>query len=369
MSEPFQVDREELLTQLKLIAPAIAKKGVLTHSDYITFRNGRAIAYNGEIAASAKIAFNFEGAVKAATFIALLDKLPDKTITVRKLNETHIVINSPKKKRSIKFPMEEPAGFSFARRDRPKKWRKLHPDFIGAVRRACMCASTDENTCYLGTFVKVTPSKIQGIDNVAQLFQYNFPENDSGMKTDVYFKAIYIKHAGHIEPVKVCETKAWVHFKNTRGVTLSFLRHEITEEYPSFDDTLEIEGIKLMLPKMLSDAAIRGNEVVKTDKDNAFVRIDIPHPKFSDKILLSADNEIQYSESVDKLKYKGKPIAFCIGALMLADIATNFPRCFISEKFLHIKEGNFNYVVSFRSPKKTESSVKKKKKRKEPEDE
>jgi hypothetical protein len=366
MSNAVKVDREEFLLQLRALQPALAKKGIVEQTDCFTFHRGMVRAYNGEITIAASVSFSFDGCVKAKPLLDILDKLPDKLIDITAKSDRLIIVCRNKegvKKRIIKIPMEVANGFRFAKRDRPKKWRKVHPDLCKAIRMAELCASRDEKTQDMATHVHITRDRVEALDNATQACIWRFPDKDTGTKRDALYKADGIRAVIALEPTEVCETSSWIHFRNHHGVTFSCIRHDDDVKFVDLSDQWKVKGSFVKLSKGLGMAALRCGTFTKDNAEENYVQVHIPSPNNKREILVLGSSETGScrDESV-RIKYKGPPVIFSLNAELLDEIVKNYGRCELNDEKLIVKEGAFTYVCCLQAPREEKKKSRKKRK-------
>lgn len=339
------IGREELLKQLQSIESGTAKKGIVQQTDCINFRRGRAQTHNGEVTASARVAIDEEGCVKAKLLLGILDKLPDKKIQVRFTDEKLIITG--RHALHIEIPTETSEPFIFPKKDRPKEWKVLHPDFCKAIRLAQYCAGNDEKTQYLSTFIKVAPDMVASLDNVTQSLVWKFKDNDSGVSVPALYKADAIKNILDIEPSEICETPSWIHFRNGRDVMFSCLQHEGVENFPDLDTLADFKGHKARLPKSLAVVAACAGEFTKDNKDENFVQVEIiPGSGGIGKIRVRGESDTgKFKRLIPNVKYKGPAIIFSLSSKLLEEIVQSYTRCRLSDERMCIQEGSFSYTV------------------------
>ncbi len=337
------VDREELLRQLQAVEAGVASKGIIEHTDCIMFRKGRARTHNSEIAISARVSIPYEGCVKAKPLLAILEKLPDKKIEI-KITEDKFTIRGPGKLLVV-FPTENAEPFIFAKSDRPVDWKPLHPDFTKALRLAQYCAGTDEKTQYLSTFIKIGPNIIAALDNVTQFLFWAF-KDDTGFSRDGLYKAEAIKHVLDIEPIEICETESWTHFRNGNDVMFSILQHEGVKKFPDLRSVTVKDGYFVKLPKALAGVAECAGELTKDNKDENFVQIRLISGKPKGRIIVKGESEMgKFRRVIPKVKYKGPSIVFALSAKLLREIVTSYQKCELTNDKIQVSDGRFTYVA------------------------
>lgn len=350
MSEP--IDRELLLEQLIAIKPGISRKGIVELTDCITFREGRAHAYNGNIAASAAIPVNLNGTVKAKPLLEILDHIPDKKVRI--FTSGGKLVLKGRGRMLVRIPLEDGEFFRFHKADRPKKWSRLDPEFCNAIRMAFLCSSRDVKTQYLATMVKITSSSVQALDNAVQFLDYKVP---SKIKDSMY-NSVDMNHVCALEPSRVCDTRSWLHFKNGRDVRMSFLKADEPDKFPSLKSFLVAEGHKFRIPKALGPIALGATVFTKDNKDENFVKVTLS----KNEIRVQGISDIgEFNQPIEKVKYDGPTITFAVSGELLNEIATNYPSAVITQEKMVVSQGPLQYAVFFARSMDHKEPAKKKK--------
>jgi hypothetical protein len=219
--------------------------------------------------------------------------------------------------------------------ERPKKFRRLHKDFVDAVEIAHECTGTDEAKFWT-TCVHLHPKWIEACDG-AQITRYKLP---TGIEKSTLVKARAIKCILSLDVVKICETPTWMHFKNKQGLILSCRRY--IEDYPVGQLTkyLKVEGTPTQLPKGLADATERADVFSSENTDSNLIQVELRRGR----LRIRGEGVSGYYTESKKLRYKGEALDFLIAPKLLAEITRRHNECEVTEDRIKVNGGKFTYV-------------------------
>jgi len=331
----MRINREEFLKQLESVLPGLSTKEVIEQSSCFIFKNKTVSTYNDEIACSQKSLLKIEGAVPAMPLISILRKLKEDELEISANDTNSQVMIKAKQKRSG-INMEQDILLPIEAVDKPKKWKKLPDNFADAIAIVQPCAGTNE-TQFAMTCVHITSKWIEACDN-HQVSRFR-------IKTDVdnpiLIRKESIKHIVSLDMVEFSETKHWIHFRNSDGLTLS-CRHWV-DDYPSDDITqvLKTEGKPLSLPKGLREAVEKCEIFSSENTDDSNVLVNIKKGKFK----ITGKGTSGWFTEIKKSKYDGESLQFTIPPKLLVELVQHYNECEVSSSRLKVKGSKFVYVT------------------------
>jgi hypothetical protein len=135
------------------------------------------------------------------------------------------------------------------------------------------------------------------------------------------------------------ETKSWLHFRNSSGITISCRR--FVEDFPPLADYLKVEGTETALPKGLQEAVDRAEVFSKENTDNNLVVVELR----KGLLVLKANGISGWYAEKKKLAYEGKEFSFQINPRILAETAKKSNKCVISQDKIKVEGGKWKYVT------------------------
>lgn len=331
----MRINREEFLKQLESVLPGLSTKEVIEQSSCFIFKDKTVNTYNDEIACSQKSLLKIEGAVPAMPFISILRKLKEDDLEISVNDSKSQVLIKAKSKRSG-INMDQDILLPIEAVDKPKKWKKLPDNFADAIAIVQPCAGSNDAQ-FAMTCVHITSEWIEACDN-HQVTRFR-------IKTDVdnpiLIRKESLKHIVSLDMVEFSETKHWIHFKNSDGLTLS-CRHWV-DDYPSDDITqvLKMNGDPLSLPKGLKESVEKAEIFSSENADGSNVLVNIKKGKFK----ITGKGASGWFTEVKKSKYDGDSLQFTIPPKLLVELVQHHNECEVSSSRLKVKGGKFVYVT------------------------
>jgi hypothetical protein len=331
--------RESLLHTLESVLPGLARRGeTVEQSSCLVFRGGKVHTYNDDIYCCATVEGmedDFTGAVQAKKLTDLLGKLSDDEITLTG-HDAELRLKAKGKQAGIR--MEAEILIPLDNIDTPVDWLPLAEDFSDAVALVRDCASNDTNKFKL-TCVNIHPEWVEACDG-QQALRYRF---DTGFAGSTLVKRDSIKFVVGLGMSEFCESDNWLHFRNGKGLQMSFRRYE-EQDYPSegLTNVFATKGTPVTLPKGIAEAVDKAKVFSEDngDSDNVVVS-------------LSGSNLVIYGQGVNgwyqekrKVVWEGDDIEFSISPALLIEISKRYNDCEISEKTLKVDGGKWTYITS-----------------------
>lgn len=327
------VSRTELLALLSSVSHGLSTRDIIEQSSCFVFNKGEVMTYNDEVACRAVTSLTkLKGAVQAAPFMSVLEKMPDDELQLS-TSKGELIIQGKRRQAAIR--MEAEVLLPMKHVEKPGKFHKLHKDFSDAIAIAHECTGKDEQKFWT-TCVHIHPDWIEACDSI-QVTRYKLA---TGIKKSTLVRGKAIKCITELEMTRFCETPTWLHFKNKEGLVLSCRRY--MEDYPVGDLTriLKVHGTKTPLPKGLGEAAERADIFSSENTDNNSVEVGLR----PGRLTIKGEGVSGYYVERKKLRYKGPPLDFLIGPKLLQELTRRHNECEITEDRLKVNGGKFVYV-------------------------
>lgn len=303
----MKVSRSELLAALNAAAPGVASKELDAQTQSFSFSGGRVYTFNDKVAVSYPLPENWglEGAVHAPELLKLLSKMSGEEVTIA-VNTGMLVVSNATTRAEVKLEAEMARPYEAV--GVPAKWVKLPADFWKGAKMASFVASTSMAKPAL-MFIHIKGDTIKATDNFRLLVQKikgNMPEMLIPAKVVPIFQGAECVEAG--------KTSGWLHFRNKAGVTYSCRTLDGEIQYPDLDDLLEVDGIKVELPKELRKGLEKATAVIDAREGVAMVKIEAT----ADRLVLSASGP--YASVTERYKFKcDEPFSFLVNPALLDD--------------------------------------------------
>ena len=337
----MRINREKLLSVLESVNAGLATREFTEQSSCLVFHNGNVITFNDEIACFRESPLKIEGAVKAATLLALLNKMPEDAIEIN-VEETSLVIKGKRRKANL---VMEPVALDTQSIVFPEddEWRKLDSEFSDALSVACPCISSDESE-FKWTCVCIYPNHIQASDRF-QIARYFVKTEIS--EDVIYVRGESIKKIIGYDMTEMGETKSWIHFRNPAGLAMCIRKH-VVDDYPSLESFLSKDNVTPMtlpggLEEIVGTAEIFSSENSQGNK----VTIDLK----SDKLMIEGHGVYGNYKEMKVIEYAGDPVTFRISPKLLIEISKKSNSCGVGNGKLHVDTGKFVYASSTQAPK------------------
>jgi DNA polymerase III sliding clamp (beta) subunit (PCNA family) len=329
----MKVNKEQILHQLDSVSPGIATKECVEQSSCFVFQDGQVITFNDEIACSISCDLGFTGAVAAKPLLDLLHKLTEPEIDVS-ANENELLIKGKGHRKSgITLEAEITLPISVVTQPSENMWRPVSQSFSQAVGVVQTCASKDANTFHL-TCIHITQDYIEACDKF-QLARYDL---NTGLTQECLVKRDSLKHVRELGITEVCETDAWLHFRNPSGLVFS-VRREVLD-YPDLSALTKMVGEPITLPGGLAEAVDKAQIFSAETTDNV-VTIELKQGW----LRLRSKGLSGWYEECREIGYTGEPLSFTIAPKMLLEITEKTNECFIVPGRLKVIGTDFEYVT------------------------
>jgi hypothetical protein len=346
----MKVEVRRLLDELRTVQAGLSLKETVEQSTCFVFRKGHVYTYNDDVACRGPCCLNITGAVNARKMVDMLTKWPDEQIEFTR--HTGRLQFRGKGKRGY-FITQDKITLPIRDVERPSKWHTLPKGFIAGVELVQECACRAAESPHLSC-IHFTPNYLEACDGV-QAGRVEVALGKTFRKPVLVRAAAMRFVSGCVTPVrKIGETTNWVHFRNKNGLVLSC--HKCIESYPTHDlsTIFATRGQSITLPDGLRELVVRSQVFLDDEKTNWLdVKITSTH------IQVTGRGEYGTQTERKKIKHSGRglrPISFCINPRLLRNLTNIHDECEISEKVLHIRRGEFQYITSLRVPDEKEQT-------------
>lgn len=338
-----KINREEMLRAFQSVSPGLTTKEILQQSSCLVFRRDRVHTFNDEIACSVPSPISdFEGAVPAKPFIAVLSKLPDELLQVTTNAEKVEVAG---KGRKLKVNREAEILLPIDDLEQPDEWSQLPANFFEAVSLVGTCASKDESEFQL-TCVHIGESVIEATDR----YQIGRYEIECGFEKDICVRADSLDKASGFGMVQYCITDNWIHFRNEADLVFSC--RTWVDDYEDLAQYLEFErDTPVVLPNGLDEVLARAEIFSADNVRSKNVGVSLQ----SGAVIFKGEGA--YGEYMERrpISYDGDSLQFTIAPKLLLAVTEKASECYVDGSKLSVDAGAFLYLASLEAVEEEEN--------------
>lgn len=255
----MKINRHTLIDALEIVRPGLANKELIEQTTSFAFLENMVVTFNDETCIQHPIDdLDFEGAVKAEEFFALLKKLKKDEVNIVE-NESELKLSSGtitagvRMQKEILLPLEEV--------QEKLKWHKLPKSFHDAVDMCRGCVSGDQAQPVI-TCVNVTNAGIYEATDGFSAIQVNTSEELP--VNDFLLPAAHIGTLLNLNPTHIALGNSWVHFKNENKTVFSI--RILTDKFPNVNVLMQREASTMVpIPKDLLPTIERAGIFAKRD--------------------------------------------------------------------------------------------------------
>ena len=332
----MKVSRKDLLQVLSAVQAGLATKEILEQSTSFVFADGFVYTYNDEIAISAPIDVDFEGAVQAAEFLKLLNKTPDTEIDLE-ATDAGLVVKSKKYTATIKLAAK--ILLPIDKLDIPDKWSKLPSDFAKAVGFCLFSVSTDMTKPAL-TCIHAFDNRVESTDN----YRLTIRKFDKKyFKEPLLIPANAAKELTSFNATQYSAADGWIHFSTDDDVVFS-CRTYLELAFPILEKVIELKNPgELKFPADVEEALER-TSIFSASALQIEQHITV---SLDDKLLtLEGSGDAGKIKETARVRYKGDPCSFKINPGFLSTILKLKSTALVGDSKLRFDDDTFTHVVA-----------------------
>ncbi len=334
-----EMNREEFLAKLEMVAPGLATKEAVQQSSCFVFQNDKVITFNDELSCRIPCPLKgISGAVNALPLMSLLQKLVEDTITLEIDKDTGQFMVRGKSGRKAGITREEVITLPIKSVEPPnkKKWKDLDPEFEEAVNIVQRCASKDSNQFDL-TCIHLTPTYAEACDNY-QMARYPVK---TGVKSDCLIKRDSLRHIRGLGMNRVCETESWIHYQNKEELILSTRIQK--GDFQDLSKFLRPGGSPMTLPGGLAAALEKASIFSEANVENDVVLVTLR----SKQLIVRGEGPNGFFQEVKEISYDGPSLEFTIDPVLLIEITSQTNECYLEAGRMRVDGGGkFVYVTA-----------------------
>lgn len=332
----MRIERSALASALRIVSGGLASTE--EYNSFI-FTEGRVFTYNSEVAVSVPVKVDFEGAVPAKEFQALVNKVKTAELNLT-VKSGELLLTGSKAKAGLRIssdftlPLQE-LGM-------PAKWVNLPEKFCKAVQFCLFSASNDDNKAVLKN-IHIFDQYVESCDNM-RVTQYNMGEEAAkSFTSELLIPATAAKDIISNNPIEYGITEGWLHFRNKEDVTFSCRNFDF--EYPNFVAFLECEGDDIDFPATLPEVLDRASVLGEGDRITIILE--------NNELIVATENVNGWFEESIDIAYKGKPAEFDINPEFFKSIMKfSAYTAILGERAIRFTGDSFVHVTLILQPKK-----------------
>ncbi len=333
----MKINREELMSALRVVRPGLASKEMIEQSTSFAFMGERVVTYNDEISISHPVKdLNITGAIKAEELYELLGRLTGEEIGIR-VTESEVIIRSGKARAG--FTLQREITLPLVKTEEISSWKKL-PEGLPAVMQFCLFSCSNDMSRPVLTCVHLQKDGVvESCDNY-RATRYRM---DVGLPFDnVLIPGKTVEKLVQYEVEEVAESAGWLHFRTGEGTVFSC--RTVEGEYPDVGSVLPVDGEEVVFPKEIGGVLERASVFLK----DTFLLDKAVSVHLKDrKALVRVKGESGWFEEEIAASYSGEPIAFSVNPVFLQEVCEKVQTCYLTEgRVIKFVGGNWEHVIA-----------------------
>jgi len=331
----MKINKKELLSKIKSVQPGLTKKEVLEQSTHFVFTGDEIATHNGTISVRCPCKTDFKCSVLAHKFYEILSTIEEEDVDIS-VKGKELLIKSAKVRSGMSIMVDDTIQTRLASIPNVKKWKPLPEDFIKGLF-LCMFSVSKDMYCGVLNCVQVTKEDIYSSDDL-RISHYQMAKK----MTDTFLLPLaVVTELVKFKMVKYSldEDSSWIQFMDDHG--LLFSSRCVKDTYPDASQFLNVEGIKVNLPKKLQESIDIVCTIIDDFRDIE-KRMTVVFEE--NRIICKAEQEKGWIEKEMEIKYKGKSLSLNINPVFLHEIlnkSTNMiiggdRALFTSDAFQHV---------------------------------
>lgn len=334
----MKVNRQELLSILEKLQPAVAKKEIIEQSTHFIFEEGVGIrTYNDQIAISAEFDTDINGTVPANELYGIINKIKDSEIDIE-TDDKNLIIKYGRKS-SAKIAMSDRIKIIGPKLPTKQRWKSLPEHFHLDAKFCSFSASTNASSGGGINCIYVNDNLMMSTDR----FRATRIDMGTPIPDLLLIPALVADQLRIYAPNKYLLTDAWVHLKNDDKVIFSF--RKIEDEYPitedRIDDMFNTNGEKVIFPSSFKEVVDRVQIMSQEDVEiDRYITL-----RLEKNILICESNSKKGSIKEElRIKYSGESKEVKVNPIFLSEILSHLKELTIGDK-LHFQGDTFEHVI------------------------
>ena len=332
--------REEILTALGLVSPAVAKKETTPQSRCFVFAGNKVITCNGDLVMRTPIdldGLDLRGAVEAAPLMAVLERIPDYEVKMR-IHGGAVEMKAKGKK--CRIPLEDQIQAPLDQVSKPGEWQKIPDHFWDHMKQASSTVSGDDDQ-FAVTCVELAPQTITATDG----WQLVRGDCTTGVSDRTLVLGSSIKPLCGYGCTEVSDTPGWLHFRNPITKTIASVRKHDAQDFPNADKPLKKRGDPIIIPSGIANAI----DLAKVFSDDDFISVQLDESDGKQWITVCGQGQVGTFKETHAVTFKGEPVEFLVKASVLKQLSDKNANCELGTGFIRCDSGSLTFMVSTQS--------------------
>lgn len=328
----------KLLEQLHSVQAGLSERNILEQTADFIFKDKQVYTYNEQVACSRDCCLDIEGAIHPDSLLPLLKEIAGENPTFEeKEDKLEIQGDSwtahvPLAKKIINQLEVEP----------PEEWKPLPFGFVDALKMVCPCAAAPDKHESI-QHVEFSKEGMQACDT-QQAIRYRIPLD---IEKSFLVRGDDLAKVARLSVKEMSETKNWVHFKTTEGLTVSCKRKKWKYPAEEVEEAFQQKTKPFSWPSKAKRALKRASVLLKAE-DIKEVAITME----PDCLTIRAKGILGVYEERFKGKFKVEASTFKLPPEKLNKLMDQ--KCRIGKTILKVETASFTYIVATSVPKKDE---------------
>lgn len=328
----MQILLETFLSNLNLVKAGLSPREFIEQSSCFVFQDKQVMTFNDEVACRKAIGIDLQGAVQAASLLAILEKLDDDDLMITDDGNGELEFKGRRKRFGVTKDQE--IFLPIDRVEVPKKWMPVPPEFTQAIGLVQHCVSTDESR-FLLTCIHLHPDYIEACDN----HQVMRVKVKTGLESSILVRGTSLAHLTTLAMDQMSRTKCWLHFKNQAELVFSCRLY--AEEYPSLDKILKIDGYPIAMPKGVTKASERAAVFASDKSGDTLMSVTLS----DGRMKIRGEGLSGWYQETKKVAYTGPLLEFLIAPELLKYISEHYSEATVADtKLKAVLDKKWEYV-------------------------
>lgn len=338
------VTKTELVKALSFVQKGVAIKELIQQSACFVFEKGRVYSYNDEISISHPIDFPYQGAVRAAEFFELINKMPEGEIEFTLMKDgNELRLKSGKSRAGMLFQSKILLPYNAA--EYQGDVVKAPEGLIEAIKFVSVACVRDVTKPKL-MCVNVTPNRAEASD-AFRIITKEYANSEKGefpaFMVPAHNLTALFPYANDI--AKVVIDSEWAHFITKEDAVFS-CRTFSQDKFPEVDKYLIIKGEEIMLPKVVAECVGRASvfSLAKSKDTLAIPKITLHFEK--GLLRISSRSSSGWFKEEMEIGYEGEEKTCLIHPEVFQQVTQLSQQCVLGLGSVLFKGNNWQYVVA-----------------------
>lgn len=336
----MRLQREDFVRVLTAVQPGLASREVLEQTQSFIFVDKMVVTYNDEVSVRYPFDGGFTGAVKAEELFKLLRRTKSTTIDVE-VTDKELSVRTKSSKAGIALEPDIIAPINEMKcpaLDDPEAWHDLPANFKEALKFCHPCIGQNMSRPLL-TCIHFNTTRAEATDSF-RISVYKL--TGEPLKQKFLVPGTAVKDISGYVMKEYCVANGWLHLKTADNAIFSCRTY--TDEYPSVEKALHVEGREFKFPDGMDAVVERAVVFIEAEEFATDKKIEIAVQP--GKMLIHSQGRNGWFKEVLSSDYDGTPFMFYISPSFLLAAYEVARSCIIGDGRLSMSCDQFTHVLA-----------------------